>query len=241
MKGSGPGTNRTGVRAASQRAKELRQATDSCQPTPPGDTFAVRSERLRWLKTSPPVGSPPQAGGRLRPLSPARRAHERVLLDVLGERLGQARTFARLQELARLHLEAHGPSAETPPLEGLEELRRQTLVHLDVVREAITQAGGDATQLTPSARVHATAASGLLQVVADPRTSVRHVLEMLLIASLTDNAGWEVLVPLLRESGHREQAERFEEAHRTAAFQLATLRGWLERNLGGEVGAELAE
>ncbi len=170
-----------------------------------------------------------------------RGERESVLLDRLGERASFERSGARLYEAALLKLDVLGSWPGGPGRARLEGIRREELAHFDLVRECIESLGGDSTAVTPAADVTTVATRGLFQVAWDPRTDLQQVLQVLLIAELTDNAGWELLAALARELGHRQLAERFEVAHRTEAHHLADVRGWLERGVGVEAGVELRE
>lgn len=241
------GLNRTGTKSSPALTREAVRAPDVAPPPPPGDVRSLDAARLAFYRDAvgEPQGTvPPPAGLKgvaKTAVGALRGTRESVFLDKLGERVGFERSGARLYESALLKLAAYGSWPGGPTRERLQELRREELAHFDVVRESIETLGGDPTALTPSANVHGVASEGLFKVASDLRTDLRQTLEVLLIAELTDNAGWELLSALARELGHARLAERFEAAHRTEAHHLADVRGWLERGVGHDAGVELRE
>jgi rubrerythrin len=243
------GMNRTGIKASPLHGKALEEGAASTPPMPEGDDGALRAARRRFMEEAagrgelvgsvpPPVGL---KGAAKAAVSALRGSRESVFVDKLGERLAFERTGSRLVQALLLKYDALGSWTEGPSRQKLEDLLSDELAHFDLVRECIEQMGGDPTAITPSADIHAVASQGLLKVVVDPRTDLRQSMEMLLLAELADNAGWELLVPLARELGHTGMAERFEAAHLTEAHHLAMVRGWLERGLGEEAGVDLRE
>jgi len=102
--------------------------------------------------------------------------------------------------------------------------------------EAMVKLGGDPTAQTPCADSVATASMGLIQVLTDPRTTLAQCLNAILTAELTDNAGWELLVPLVEEAGEEELAGRFLAALADEQEHLAIVKGWLMSLLADSAG-----
>ena len=68
---------------------------------------------------------------------------------------------------------------------------------------------------------------GIMQVLADPRTTLAQCLNAILSAELTDNAGWELLIQLAEQAGESELAGRFLGALTQEQEHLVTVKGWL--------------
>ena len=70
--------------------------------------------------------------------------------------------------------------------------------------------------------------SGLVQVLTDPRTSVAHCLEAILIAELADNDAWQLLIVLAGKMGMEDMARDFQKALREEDKHLTHIRQWLK-------------
>jgi hypothetical protein len=79
---------------------------------------------------------------------------------------------------------------------------------------------------------------GLLQVIADPRTSLPQNLEALLIAELADNDSWRLLVELASIYDQHEIVADFRVAGLEEQRHLDHCRRWLSSRLSHEAGAE---
>jgi len=77
------------------------------------------------------------------------------------------------------------------------------------------------------ADVSAVASMGIMQALADPRTSMSQCLNAIATAELTDNAGWELLIDLADELGHEDLSERFIEALTNEQQHLLNVQTWL--------------
>jgi bacterioferritin (cytochrome b1) len=75
---------------------------------------------------------------------------------------------------------------------------------------------------------------GLMQSIADPRTSLVQTLSSLLAAELVDVAGWELLARLARDMGQDAIANRFEEALAHETQHLDTVSRWYEAMVTAE-------
>src|SRR5690606_12038654 len=96
--------------------------------------------------------------------------------------------------------------------------------HFDLVCSAVESLGADPTAQTPCADISGVASLGLLQVITDPRTTVAQCLDAMLTVELTDNAAWELLIELARESGHDELADSFGEAYEQEEEHVITIK-----------------
>jgi hypothetical protein len=94
--------------------------------------------------------------------------------------------------------------------------------------------GGDPTAMTPCADIAGVSATGFLQVITDPRTTMAQALNTMLAVELADNAGWELLIELAQASGHKEMAEGFAVAQTAEERHLAHVKTWLKGAVLGE-------
>jgi hypothetical protein len=200
-------------------------------------------ERQTYISQADALGSmpaPAAAPGKAKAKKAAKDTNAEslpVFLDKLGERIAFERTGTRLYSaLITKYLglsNADGDpllksATSEPALEALQRIRAEELQHFHLLCEAVTRLGGDPTAQTPSADATATASSGLMQVITDPRTTLVQALNAILSAELTDNAGWELLGEFAAQAGQAEMAEQFSEALRTEERHLETVRGWIQ-------------
>ena len=163
-----------------------------------------------------------------------------LFIDKLGERLAFERTGVRLYEALIMKCSAVGPEDRTGSieidLEELEAIRSDEETHFRLLSDAIRFLGGDPTAMTPCADVAGVNASGWLQVLNDPRTTVAQALNTMLSAELTDNAGWELLIDLATAAGHKEMAEGFAVAASAEGRHLTQVKAWLKNAVLAEAG-----
>ncbi len=114
------------------------------------------------------------------------------------------------------------------PAQTLARIRAEELAHFHLLCEAMRQLGGDPSAQTPCADVIGTASLGLVQVVSDPRTTLAQSLNAMLMAELTDNAGWELLLQLSDSLGEAELSARFKDVLAEEEQHLHVIRSWLE-------------
>ncbi|HZP40246.1 MAG TPA: ferritin-like domain-containing protein [Candidatus Binatia bacterium] len=119
---------------------------------------------------------------------------------------------------------ALGERPEGPTRAKLETLLREEASHLAMLARAFARLGADPTAQTPAADVAAVESSGVLKVI-DPRTDLAQSLDALLVAELTDNDGWWLLIDLARTLGHDELANEFGRALAEEERHLAQVRG----------------
>lgn len=229
------GPNRTGLAASPLDGPKRVQAADEAAPTSGGDDLAFARERERYARESEPLGSmppPARARGLLESAAALLRGEKaNVLLDKLGERLGFERMGVRLYELLLSKLAAY-PGWEGGPTHDLVlELQRDELRHFGLCKRALEALGADPTALTPSADLAATLAQGVPLALADPRTDLLQCLQGILVAELTDNASWELLVTLARDAGQDALARELDHARQQEARHLSTVRSWVESGL----------
>jgi rubrerythrin len=224
------GTNRTGVSASPRLSREMVESShDSLLVEPFEDPLA--SVRAIYAAEAEPVGTmpPPASLKGIGTLAKEMLKGDRVsvLLDKLGERAAFERTGARLYQAVIDKMDAFPAQPEGPTRADLEQIEANERDHFRLVTEAIRTLGGDPTVQTPSADLTGVASMGLLQVVTDPRTSLRECLEVLLKAELLDNEGWRTLSELARNFGQDDMAEEFLGAEAVEALHLSRLRSWV--------------
>ncbi|HEY0144519.1 MAG TPA: ferritin-like domain-containing protein [Thermoanaerobaculia bacterium] len=231
------GMNRTGI---SMSPIDTPRMVDAAMEIPlmPEGAGEVMNMRRSYMADSPePIGSMPP------PVTPkgmgatamhALMGHKAtVLLDKMGERLAFERTGSRMYEalLVKVAAGAVGPTAS-----DLEELRAEELRHFELVRRHLVRMGADPTVQTPCADLAGVQAMGVLQVLSDPRTTLSQCLNAVLTTELADTAGWELLAKLANESGEKEMAQEFEQAHVAEMEHDVRVKAWLTQLVMTDAG-----
>lgn len=238
------GLNRTGIQTSPIDSRATERGAEASPPTSLGGEGALAKVRLAEAEESEPIGSmPPPASvkGVVKTATTMLKGESpTLLLNKLGERLAFERTGVRLYEalIDKLPAFAGDGAAAGPGVADLRSIQEDELRHVDVVRRAIESLGGDPTAMTPAADLGGVAATGLLQVVCDPRTQVADSLQALLAAELVDNDGWELLIQLARALGQDEMAASFEHAAHQERLHLLRVRAWLMALVMREAGVE---
>lgn len=155
-----------------------------------------------------------------------------VLVDKLGSRLAFERTGSRLYESMLAKFASTGSDGAMKA--ALEQFRDQEIKHFQIVRAAMEKMGVDSTAQTPAADVAGVQSSGLLQVISDPRTSVLHCLDSLLIAELADRDSWLMLRRLAESLGHSDLLGGFDRAIAEERVHLDTVRRWCQERVERE-------
>ncbi|WP_437793174.1 ferritin-like domain-containing protein [Sorangium sp. So ce693] len=229
------GTNTTGIATSPIDSKELIEFAQVIPPSSPGseaDAAAVRSEYARESGT---VGSvPPPASVKGVVKAAGELIHGRppaLLIDKLGERLQFERSGTRLYEAMIAKHDAEGSFEGGPTRADLEAIRDEELLHFALVKRAIERLGADPTAMTPGADVIGLASTGVLAVAVEPRINLGQSLQALLVAELTDNDGWRMLIDLAIAYGQEEMAAEFRVAEQHEALHLERVRAWLSSKL----------
>lgn len=225
------GINRTGARLSPALSEEMIEGAEQGGYSSPSNMHVMEQMRRGDDLVLPPIGSPPPPAslkGMVRTGLEAIKGHRAtVLLDKLGERLAFERTGTRLYEALLIKYDSFGSWASGPSREELLQFHGEELAHFHMLCEAVETLGGDPTAMTPSADVAGVASEGVVKVVSDARTTLAESLEALLVAELTDNDGWEMLISLADTFGQDELARRFERALTDEQFHLTSVRRWL--------------
>jgi rubrerythrin len=237
--------NRTGALLVPRRTAEMLEGVEDFLPDVPTALDALDTVRAEFIREAEPHGSMPPPGG-LKQLATevATRVQGKdpaVFLDKLGARLAFERSGTRLYQALVTKARSLPLLEGGPTVEELEDIRRDEQSHFDLVAQAIEDLGGDPTVVTPSANVEATASLGLMQVVTDPRTSLRESLHAIHIAELADNDAWAMLIAMANDLGQEELAERFRVALRSEERHLENVRRWMVAMGGLDTDEELLD
>jgi hypothetical protein len=230
MKSGIAATNRTGLSAAPDVAEEAMETASMAKPSSKGGLEDLDAARKPYITEHAPIGSPPPGMGKQIP---------DAFMDKLGERLAFERGGTRLYQLMLGKVRANGKGAGGPSAADVEHIMNEELEHFRLVKSCIEELGGDPTVVTPSADLTGVASIGLIQIMADPRTTVPQCLHALLTAELSDNDGWEMLIQMAEGLGHNNIAGQFEDALQSEQEHLEKVRGWIVGLSGEEAGLKL--
>lgn len=236
------GTNRTGAKASPIDSKRTEEGAKEANTAGPLDGTALEGERVRWARSSSPVGTVPPpvtVKGVVTTTLEALEGHKAtVFIDKIAERLAFERTGSRLYDALLAKLEAAHVHAGGPTRNEVEKIRDDERRHYALLRDALLKLGADPTAMTPGADVIGVAGIGWIQVLSDPRTTLSQCLVVMLGAEAADNEGWLLLVKLAEELGFEELAERFQLALQQEEEHAVTLRNWVTTTMLGQSGAE---
>jgi rubrerythrin len=220
--------NRTGVSRDPDLSKDMMKgAKDTIDGTDVQQFLETRLVDMRHdvpVATMPPPAHPEKLGSAF-------------LLDKLGERLAFERAGTRLYETLLAKLDANGGFPGGPTRDQLEKIRNDELSHFALLEGVIGRLGGDPTAVTPSANLVAVESRGLCATINDPRTTLAEGLHAILVAELTDNAGWEQLIDVVQELGETELAAWFREALTEEQEHLERVQMWLRADAVGRLDA----
>jgi rubrerythrin len=238
------GTNRTGIAASPVDARRMIEGAAAGTPDGAVDLEPLEpsTARIEWSRSAAPLGTMPTPatlkGAARSAVAALKGEHAGAFLDQLAARLAFERTGTRLYEALLVKYEAAHVHQGGPTREELEEIRDEELEHAAMLAECIETLGADPTAVTPAANVQAVAGHGILQVVADPRTTLSQALEAVLIAELADNDAWQLLHDLAEGMGQHELAEQFRHAQSHEEEHLARVRRWVSAALRGQAGIQ---
>lgn len=232
---TGAGTmNRTGASTSPEMALDMIREAQSTPPDPKGDAGQLAEYRKPYIEEDSILGSMPSPKNR-DPGDPGASARS-MLLDKLGERLAFERQGIRLYECLIGKVAILGSAPGGPTVGDLEHILEEEKSHFQFLQQAVIQSGGDPTVQTPSANVAGVLSQGVVQIVADPRTTLAQCLEAMLNAELVDNDGWTMLRDLVGAMGPGELTEKIEEAEGNEREHLEMVRGWLSGLVLGAPG-----
>lgn len=231
------GMNKTGIDMSPIHSKKMMQADEDIPQVTNGQSTTAAIEDY-FLENAEPLGSVPLPGTlkgvAKSSLKMATGHHPEVFINKLGERLAYERTGVRVYQQLIAKCE-HAPAGLTPDLdlsiERLREFCSQEEEHFDLLMNCLKQLGADPTAQTPDADASGVAASGLMKVIMDPRTSVSQCLQAMLALELTDNAAWELLIKLADDMGLKDMARQFQHALQQEDIHLRQMREWYEKSV----------
>jgi rubrerythrin len=237
------GMNRTGIATSPFDSKETIQGAAVGRSATMDGAAELANVRVELSRQAEPVGTvPPPAtvkGMAKTVVQALKGTHATVLIDMLGERLAFERTGTRLYDALLCKFEAADEHPGGPTRAELLQIRDEELMHFALLTAAIEKLGADPTAVTPSADIVAVASQGIVQVLSDPRTTFTEALKAILVAELTDNDSWEMLITLCRKIGQDDLATSFEAALADEQRHLMLVRTWLSNAVEGQAGARV--
>jgi bacterioferritin (cytochrome b1) len=219
--------NRTGMQTSPELAEELIEGASSATPSSDGGPEEIAEYRGEYIAEGFPIGSMPMMPASEEGESNEDEAGLAVFLDKLSERLAFERTGVRLYEALLNKCQTLGESAPGPTLEDIEHIGGEELEHFLMLNRVITEFGGDPTVQSPCADVAGVTSLGIMQVLTDPRSSLPQCLQAMLMAELTDNDGWQLLIKLADNLGYDDMKAEFEIALANEEEHLVNVRNWL--------------
>jgi len=235
------GKNRTGISTSPIDSAAMISGAERPEAEIPGTASSLMNARIAWSREAAPVGTmapPASLKGIAKTVMEKLKGNEPlVYLDKLGERLAFERSGTRLYEGLLAKFEAsstqHDPTINT---QAILEIHDDELTHVAVLQQAIVDLGGDPTVMTPCADVTAVASMGLFQAMSAPQTTFTQALGIALIAELTDNAGWELLIDLATGLGQDEHVRQFRLAMVDEQRHLEMISRWHAVAVVGQAG-----
>jgi hypothetical protein len=239
------GMNKTGVQMSPLNTKRMLEEDQRILTRgQPGDETQMAELRQGYIRESNGYGSIPVPatlkGMAATALDMMKGDRPQILIDKLAERLAMERTATRLYDALLTKLAVVGEGTLSINTEDVASIRGDEARHALLIAEAIASIGGDPTAMTPSADNVGVEAMGLVQVLNDPRSSLAQSLHALLTAELSDGVGWETLIALAHEMGHRDMVDGFSDALLQERKHQAMIQSWYEEALGLDMAASSA-
>lgn len=231
------GVNKTGIDMSPLMSEDMMD-TEGLYMGETHATGAREEMQQYYLMDSDTLGSVPLPGtvkGVVKStMKMATGKHPETFINKLGERLAYERSGVRIYEQLIAKCE-HGRVGNQDdfrlPVERIREFRDQEAEHFEMLIECMKQLGADPTAQTPDADASGVAASGLMKIIMDPRTSLSQSLEAMLTLELTDNAAWELLIKLADDMSLKEMVSKFEHAYEQEETHLREVRQWYEQSV----------
>jgi hypothetical protein len=231
------GMNRTGMQMSPLDGSAMQSAVPPPEDTLTGDDSAVSAMRNIYITDADPIGSVPLpatvTGAATTSMSMVAGNLPQIFLDKLGERLAFERTGTRMYDALITKFEAMDEGTTSLELRNLQKLRADEARHFATVADAIETMGGDPTAQTPCADLAGVESQGLIQVLTDPRTTLAQSLHAILVAELSDNAGWEMLIALADQNNQPALSAEFAVALSEERDHLKLVQQWYQEALLG--------
>lgn len=239
MEKSNPlGMNRTGIDTSPLQTKEMRSGMERYKPSG-GAGNNLEQFRRMYLRESERIGSVPLPGtakGMLKTMMEKFAGHQpATLVNKLGERLAYERSGVRAYQAMIVKCEEASHHADgdsfMPPLDRVKKFCEEEGQHFQLLVDCMKKLGADPTAQTPDADVSAVAASGIMKVLQDPRTTVTQCLEAVLALELIDNAAWELLIGLAEDMGQADMVAQFKQALAQEDIHAQEVQAWYEQSI----------
>lgn len=237
------GMNRTGVQMSPVESSDMISGMPpSMTPATPGDDSALADVRSNYIADADPIGSVPIPGTVKGAITTGASMltgdQPQLLLDKLGERLAFERTGTRLYDALITKFDTLQDNTTSMTMADLQKIRQDEARHFAIIADAIETLGGDPTSQTPCADLAGVESMGLMQAVTDPRTTMAQCLHAILVAEMTDNAGWEMLIALAEDQKQHSLITDFSVALDEERAHLMQVRSWFEEaTLGRAISA----
>ena len=235
------GMNRTGIDTSPEQFQELLTGLEEFPPTTTEDEETLEVSRAAYIRDADPIGTVPPLGtvkGVVKEgMQKLMGRNAGVFIDALGGRLAFERTGTRLYDAFLEKCEVRSEEAAILPIDRLRQFRQEEAAHLEMVWDALRQLGADPTCVTPLADANGVASIGVMQLLADPRTSIAQSLHAIHIAELVDNDGWQQLIKLALTLGQNTMAEQFRRAMAEEDQHLTVIRQLVEQLTAAQAGA----
>lgn len=234
------GVNRTGVGLSPIRTGKM---LDHLQiPTAQGDSSSLANYRALYINNAQVIGAvplPSSVKGVASSLRHKIKGHKsEVFLDKLGERLCVERTAVRMYDLLLNKCRERAPQwpegLPELPIELLQQIRDEELLHFHLLLRAAKSVGADPTVLTPSADVSGVCLAGVVSVCADSRMTIAQTLQAVVLAELADNESWVGIIRLADELELTKIVDEFREALTAEERHLHEIRSLLSQITTGQ-------
>lgn len=224
------GENKTSLGSKKKDMEQMEAATKEFPPSSKGDgDVNVGRVRQAYGKETAGLGHVPPPLGKLKGLKEKLKSDGMAvaLMDKIGARIAFERTGARLWHAVVDKHDTLGGFKGGPTREELLHIQSEEEQHFHMLSEVMRELGGDPTAVTPSADVEAVTGKGVLDIVADPRTTLLQALESITVAELADHESWDQLMTLAKKANHDDLVKRFEVAIRNEDDHLRKVRAWV--------------
>lgn len=229
------GSNKTGIDMSPIHSKQMISGSESLILDDSHEPENLAFKEQFYLDNDSSLGSVPMPGtvkGVVKStIKMLTGHHPEVFINKLGERLAFERTGVRIYEQLIMkcgHAATNGLPGLKIPIEKLEQFHAEEAEHFHMLVQCMEKLGADPTAQTPDANASGVAASGMMKVIVDPRTSISQSLEAMLSIELTDNAEWELLIKLAQDMGLADMANQFQRALDQEIVHLMHVKQWYE-------------
>lgn len=151
------------------------------------------------------------------------------LVDRLCEQLAFERNTIRLYT-AMMHKPASKNGFSINRLE-MEMLRDEKLDHFLLLLNALKELGEDPAQKEFSNEITCFSPKNHLKILSDRKVALSQCLSVLLEQEQTNWDGWQLLIPLAKNTGYEAMSKKFEEALLLEEDHLRKVRLWISQGM----------